>query len=684
MQEREELHQAQLTGETLGRYYLLRCIGRGNTGETWLAEDPRLHRQVAIKMLPPRNQHDHEYAARFEREARAIATLNHPHILPIHDYGERLQADGQVVSYLVMPYIDGGSLDTLLSQRGVSQEEALTLLSQAAEAIDYAHAQHALHYDIKPANMLLRSDPGLLLADFAIAYIVSGNSQQAKNGAVVGTSAYIAPEQASGHTVAASDLYSLAVVAYQLLTGHLPFQPKTGGVGLHKMPSPRRWNPALPPACEEVLLRGLAKQPEARYPSACEFVEELTKSLSAPATTGKRFTRRHLLIGAGLTALVGTGGVWAAATGHLPFIMPSSSSPPDPDAPTKILLGHKKPAHALAWSPASGSLTLASICNEDATVKLWNLQTFGNQTTINQSTVSKDLHRSQLALAWSPDGSSIALGGTDAQGRPKIDIYHSDLSGPITGLELGFSLPASQLNGLAWTKQNVLATLYTTAQDRGQQRFSLGLRDIQKPALQPQPASINGILAPSEYESTYRNPVLSPDGTRLAIGTTSGALVGSVELASNKVLWKPASFNPLQYHRGQPSGNAIDQLAWVQQPGPPPLALLSIVQGNPNVFVGWGISNDKEAGSAGSVNSNLNNPPNFTAIATYPDKDLYVAGTQDGKVYFWNVSQGMVPIRIFNGGTIKGRVISLAWSHDGLWLAASYDDSNASIAIWSL
>lgn len=681
MQEREEIHQEQLAGATLGRYHLLRCIGRGNTGETWLAQDPRLHRQVAIKMLPPRHQHDHEYAARFEREASAIATLNHPHILPIHDYGERLRADGQVVSYLVMPYIDSGSLDALLKQRSVSQEEALALLSQAAEAIDYAHAQNALHYDIKPGNMLLRSDLWLLLADFGIAHIVAGNSQLSQSGATVGTSAYVAPEQAQGHTVAASDLYSLAVVAYQLLTGHLPFQPKTGGVSLnlhrsHTPSSPRRWNPALSPACEEVLLRGLEQQPEARYPTAHEFVEELTNSLAAPTTTGQRITRRQILIGTGLTALVAAGGIWAAATGHLPFIAsPSTSSP---DAPTKILRGHKKPAHALAWSPASGSLVLASACNEDSTVKLWNIQTFSaQQTTISQSTASKDLSRTQLALAWSPDGDSLALGGVDAQGRPRIDVYRSNLGGP----QAGFSLPASQLNGVAWTQQTLLAALYTTTQDKGQ-HFSLGLWDSQKPALQCRSTSINGVLSSSEYESMYRNLASSLDGTRLAIGTTQGALVGSTELTSTKVLWKPASFNPLQLHHGQSSGNAIDQLAWLRdQDGQ---SLLSITQGKPNILVGWNIDS-RDPDTPINVSEDLNNPPNFTAIAACPDtqKYLYAAGTQDGKVYLWEKAEN-IPTRILNGGTVNGRIISLAWSHDGAWLAASYDDSDASIAVWSV
>jgi serine/threonine protein kinase len=693
MQEREPLHQEQLAGEMLGRYHLIRCIGRGNTGETWLAQDPRLHRRVAIKMLPSRHQHDHEYAARFEREARVIATLNHPHILPIHDYGERLRADGQVVSYLVMPYIEGGSVETLLSQRSISQEKALALLSQAAEAIDYAHAQHAQHHDIKPANMLLRSDLWLLLADFGIAHIVSGpapDSQlsNAQDKAMVGTptsSAYSAPEQAQGQTVAASDLYSLAVVAYQLLTGHLPFPSRQGGasLNLHKMLSPRRWNPALSPSCEEVLRRALARQPEARYPSAHEFVEELARSLAVPTTPGRRLTRRHLLVGAAVTAAIGAGGVWAAASVHHPVLVPTSSasSPPDPDAPTRILRGHQKPAHALAWSPASGSVVLASACNQDSTVKLWNLQSLGNrQTVFNQSTASKDLRRTQLSLAWSPDGSSLALGGTDAQGRPAIAVYRPDLSGLVAGLEQGFSLPVSALNGLAWSTQTLLAALYTTAPDKGQ-RFSLGLWDTQKPTLQPQPASISGVLAPSEYESTYRCLVASPDGTRLAIGTSQCALVGSSTLAGNNVLWHPASFDPLL---GQLSSNAIDQLAWmwINQGGQ---ALLAIIQGNPNTFGGWGdISGSRP--TFANFSRQLNNASNFTAIATYPNtqKWLYAAGTQDGKVYLWDQSAGQLPVRILNGGSIKGRIITLAWSPDGAWLAASYDDSNASIAVWGL
>src|SRR5712664_4084571 len=128
----------------LGRYRVLKRLGRGGMGDVWLGEDPRLHRQVAIKTLPTHNQSDREFSLRFEREAQAAAALNHPHILPIHDYGEHLQPDGQVVTYIVMPYIAGGSLAEwvtaqLAKSATVPTVEAIALLSQAAEAIDYVY-----------------------------------------------------------------------------------------------------------------------------------------------------------------------------------------------------------------------------------------------------------------------------------------------------------------------------------------------------------------------------------------------------------------------------------------------------------------------------------------------------------------------------------------------------------------
>src|SRR5690242_5902346 len=177
---------------TLGRYQIIRRIGRGGMGDVWLCDDPRLHRQVAIKTLPAQSQQDREFSQRFEREAQASAALGHPHILPIYDYGEQPTTHGQVVTYIVMPYVSGGSLTERITAYQTNHtlmppQEAITYLSQAAEATDYAHEQGIIHRDIKPGNMLLRDDRWLLLTDFGIAHILSSAENLTQTGVGIGT-----------------------------------------------------------------------------------------------------------------------------------------------------------------------------------------------------------------------------------------------------------------------------------------------------------------------------------------------------------------------------------------------------------------------------------------------------------------------------------------------------------------
>jgi serine/threonine protein kinase/WD40 repeat protein len=270
-------------GQMLGRYRLLRLLGRGGMGEVWLGEDTQLHRQIAVKLLPAVHATDQRYLQDFAYEARAAAALEHPHILPVHDFGEQQLANGTTLTYLILPYITGGSLrDRLRAVTGpLPVQESLHYLRQAAQAIDYAHSRQVLHRDIKPANMLLQQD-WLLLADFGIAKLLGNNTEHGHTHAGAGTPDYMAPEQIRGHAQPASDRYSLAIVAYQLLTGQLPFKSNSPYETLLKQlqtppPSPRQFNPQLPSMVEFTLLRALSKRAEARPTSCIAFVEELER-----------------------------------------------------------------------------------------------------------------------------------------------------------------------------------------------------------------------------------------------------------------------------------------------------------------------------------------------------------------------------------------------------------------------
>jgi serine/threonine protein kinase/WD40 repeat protein len=273
-------------GEMLGRYRMIRLLGRGGMGEVWLAEDTELRRQIAAKLLPSVLASDESYLHAFEYEARTAAALEHPHILPIHDFGEQHIAADEVVTYLITPYMAGGSLRDLLraTTHVLPPHESLNYLKQAAQAIDYAHSQNVLHRDIKPANMLLQ-EGWLFLADFGLAKLLSSETQRTRTHTGSGTPEYMAPEQAQGHATSASDRYSLAMTAYQLLTGALPFRGDSPYEVLIKQIktaplAPTQWNPTLPLAVEELLLQGLAKRPEDRLPTCVAFVNALEQAFA--------------------------------------------------------------------------------------------------------------------------------------------------------------------------------------------------------------------------------------------------------------------------------------------------------------------------------------------------------------------------------------------------------------------
>jgi len=277
-----------LIGQQIDRYRLVRLLGSGGMGDVYLAEDARIGQQVAIKVIRSEvSPYPNEPAAqgtfhRFEREAKAIVMLDHPHILQLFDYGEQLIGEMTVV-YLVMPYRQEGSLAQWLNKREqarlLSPYEVDHIVQQAAAALQHAHDHRIIHQDVKPSNFLIRArkddplHPDILLADFGIARLMTTTSSASQS--VRGTPTYMSPEQCIGNAVPASDQYALAVMAYELLTGRPPFQGAAMQVmyqHTHDLPQPpSKLNPRLSREVDIVLLRGLAKKPEERFGSISDF-----------------------------------------------------------------------------------------------------------------------------------------------------------------------------------------------------------------------------------------------------------------------------------------------------------------------------------------------------------------------------------------------------------------------------
>jgi predicted Ser/Thr protein kinase len=265
----------RLLEQALGtHYHVVRELGRGGMGTVYLAHESGLDRDVAIKVLPPDKAQSDLYRERFRREARTAARLSHPNIVPLHAFGEH---EGML--YYVMGYVEGESLADRLSREGrLAEPESRRILAAVADALHYAHQQGVLHRDVKPQNILLEKGSGRpMLTDFGISKITAEGTALTSTGIVVGTPDYMSPEQASGSPDLGprSDLYSLGVVGYAMLSGQLPFAGRTPGEVLVKRLTGEAPPPVaaadVSPGLVEAVMRCLAKDPERRWPDSGAF-----------------------------------------------------------------------------------------------------------------------------------------------------------------------------------------------------------------------------------------------------------------------------------------------------------------------------------------------------------------------------------------------------------------------------
>jgi serine/threonine-protein kinase len=280
-------------GRTLGRYRLERLIGRGGMAEVWEARDQTLGRRVALKIILPGLAGEPRFHERFLSEARAVAALEHEHVLPIYDFGD---AEGE--PYLVMPFLESGTLAERLQRDDVAPAQAIEWIRQLASALDAAHAAGVLHRDVKPANVMLGGGGRLLLADFGIAKS-SQSGDLTATGIALGTPAYMAPELARGEgATTASDRYALAVLAYELLCGRPPFVGDNALALLHQhlttpVPAVSAARPDLPAVLDPVFARLLSKDPAERPPSCAALAGEIAHAFgdrppAQPMTLGRR------------------------------------------------------------------------------------------------------------------------------------------------------------------------------------------------------------------------------------------------------------------------------------------------------------------------------------------------------------------------------------------------------------
>jgi serine/threonine protein kinase len=730
-------------------------------GEVWLSEDPRLKRQVALKTLPPSSQQNQEFANRFEREAKAVASLTHPHILPIYDYGKHPLADDLTQTYLVMPYIAGGSLATLLSppdqfladqptgpNQGarISPAEAFLLLKQAAEAIDFAHQKQIIHRDIKPSNLLLRDPSWLLLADFGIARLLNSPEQSSRltrSGQSLGTPEYMAPEQIQGQATITSDIYSLAIIIYQIFTGRVPFQEETALATMMRQlsdppPLPQQFNPILSSTFTTILLGGLHKDPRQRPALASEFVAQLERahfdpsySPTPPRTlrevpalvfgedTPKNarevetplvhstISRRQILLHTGTAAaiLAGSGlGAWGVVTN-------AQSAPPGIPAPPTITArpartGKNLPAlvlsgycsvyvDGLSWT--NDSQTLIS-SGADGQVLRWNIPQLvrqpdgpygtplytGQPLQFGSTYFPLPLRGSPILTTLSLDGTLLAVANTAAElTKAQITIYRFPNLEIFAQIEFARD-PADMgsIYTMAWLPDNYLMysqLIWPQEQDRDQRIVTVV--DTKQPNRSWIIENVVRSQSGSGADAETVQSLLAPYSST----SPTRAIVYDKTIVigdvsiTDKANWQVRARIPYD-------GDTFTPNDWSNN-GKTIAGILEVEQNNQTVTLPGYIA-DWQA-----------NDPRVVAVKAPETKDesrrllvccnpqatmpTLAMGTAQGEVFLWDLKESAAPVRKLESEA-AGFVRSLSWSPDGRWLAAGFGDKGADIVIWEL
>jgi len=347
-------------GENVGPYRIVEKLGQGGMATVYKAYHPALDRYVAIKVMHPAFMEDPNFLARFQREARIVAKLDHPSITPIYDFAEH-----EGYPYLVMRFVQGETLKARLQEGPLDEAEFLRIARAVGEALTYAHEKGVLHRDIKPSNVLLTPEGHVYLTDFGLARMAEAGESTLSRDMMVGTPQYISPEQAKGlkDLDARTDVYSFGVVLYEILVGQAPFTADTPFAIIHDhifspLPMPREINPEFPALLERVLLKALAKEPDDRYSSVAALVEALESALAPSSDGAERTTDQQIATSETNEARADSEGTEEAEASE-PAVAPPAPAPPSADRSKGKRAPKKRRNRKWLWI---GGVAFAFVC----------------------------------------------------------------------------------------------------------------------------------------------------------------------------------------------------------------------------------------------------------------------------------------------------------------------------------